>query len=88
MTVLTGSMNVARFAVSILEGRAGLIDQEPQLEQAIDDYAFVKNAYFQNLEFRVTDGKSGEKVIKQEELDDFEEFESMLDDLDLPEEQN
>jgi len=88
MTVLTGSMNVARFAVSILEGRAGLIDQEPQLEQAIDDYAFIKNAYFQNLEFRVTDGKSGEKVIKQEELDDFEEFESMLDDLDLPEEQN
>ena len=55
---------------------------------SVDAYAFVKNAYFQNLEFRVTDGKSGEKVIKQEELDDFEEFESMLDDLDLPEEQN
>lgn len=82
MAILDGTTNVVRFTVNILEGRAALIDQETQLEQAIDDYTFVKNAYFQNLEFRVTDGKSGDSVIEEEELDDFSEFESMLDDID------
>lgn len=86
MAILDGTTNVIRFTVNILEGRAALIDQEPQLEQAIDDYAFVKNAYFQNLEYRVTDGKSGDSVIEEEELDDFSEFESMLDEIDTSDE--
>ena len=42
-------------------------------------YAFVKNAYFENLEFRVTDGKSGDKAIDDEQLDDFADFEAMLE---------
>ena len=87
MTVLTGTYNVVRFAVTALEGRAALIDQEGQLEQSLDPYSFVKNAYFQNLEYRVTDGKSGEKVIKQEELDEFEQFQMMLDESDVQEDE-
>lgn len=85
MALLSGTVNVARFAVTALEGRAALIDQEPQLEQSLDPYSFVKNAYFQNLEYRVTDGKSGEKVIEQEELDEFEQFQMMLDESDVQE---
>ena len=39
----------------------------------------MKNAYFENLEFRVTDGKSGDKAIDDEQLDDFADFEAMLE---------
>ncbi len=79
MSLLEGSVNLARIGVSVLETRAQLLDQEAQLEQSVDDYAFVKNAYFENLEFRVTDGKSGDKAIDDEQLDDFADFEAMLE---------
>ena len=79
MSLLEGSVNFARIGFSLLEARAQLLDQEAQLEQSVDDYAFVKNAYFENLEFRVTDGKSGDKAIDDEQLDDFADFEAMLE---------
>ena len=79
MSLLEGAVNLARIGISVLETRAQLLDQEAQLEQSIDDYAFVKNAYFENLEFRVTDGKSGDKAIDDEQLDDFADFEAMLE---------
>ena len=79
MSLLEGSVNLARIGFSLLEARAQLLDQEAQLEQSVDDYAFVKNAYFENLEFRVTDGKSGDKAIDDEQLDDFADFEAMLE---------
>ena len=79
MSLLEGSVNFARIGFSLLEARAQLLDQETQLEQSVDDYAFVKNAYFENLEFRVTDGKSGDKAIDDDQLDDFADFEAMLE---------
>ena len=79
MSLLEGSVNLARIGFSLLEARAQLLDQETQLEQSVDDYAFVKNAYFENLEFRVTDGKSGDKAIDDDQLDDFADFEAMLE---------
>lgn len=83
MSLLEGSVNLARIGISVLETRAQLLDQEAQLEQSVDDYAFVKNAYFENLEFRVTDGKSGDKAIDDEQLDDFADFEAMLEGSDF-----
>ncbi|MDY6974978.1 MAG: VacJ family lipoprotein [Pseudomonadota bacterium] len=83
MSLLEGSVNLARIGISVLEARAQLLDQEAQLEQSVDDYAFVKNAYFENLEFRVTDGKSGDKAIDDEQLDDFADFEAMLEGSDF-----
>lgn len=83
MSLLEGSVNLARIGFSLLEARAQLLDQEAQLEQSVDDYAFVKNAYFENLEFRVTDGKSGDKAIDDEQLDDFADFEAMLEGSDF-----
>lgn len=70
-----------RTGVKALEARAQLIEQEGQLEQSLDPYAFVKNAYFQNLQFKVLDGNvpaQGPEVDAEEEADDFEDF---LDDL-------
>jgi len=83
MTLIDGTLNLARIGISVLETRAQLLDQEAQLEQAVDDYAFIKNAYFERLEFRVTDGKSAEKAIDEEQLDDFADFEAMLDGADF-----
>ncbi len=85
MAVIDGGLAIARYVVSLLETRAQLMDQEAQLEQSVDDYAFVKNAYFENLAFRVTDGKSGDKAIEQEQLDDFADFEAMLEGTDFDE---
>nr|WP_203565320.1 VacJ family lipoprotein [Alteromonas profundi] len=79
MAVINSQFAIARYLVSLLETRASLIDQESQIEQSVDDYAFIKNAYFENLAFKVSDGKSSEKAIDEEQLDDFAEFESMLD---------
>ena len=80
MAVIAGNFFIARYVVSLLETRAQVMAQEAQLEQSVDDYAFIKNAYFENLAFRVTDGKSGDKAIGEEQLDDFADFEAMLED--------
>lgn len=80
MAVIASNFFIARYVVSLVETRAQLMDQEAQLEQSVDDYAFVKNAYFENLAFRVTDGKSGDKAIDEQQLDDFADFEAMLED--------
>jgi phospholipid-binding lipoprotein MlaA len=85
MTLIDGGLNFARLGISLLETRAQLLDQEAQIEQAVDDYAFLKNAYFERLEFRVTDGRSGDKVIEEEQLDDFADFEAMLEGADFEE---
>ncbi len=83
MNLMTGNLNVLRFTVGALESRAQLLGQEGQIENAVDDYQQVKNIYFQNLEFRVTDGKSLDAQPDEQESEDFEEFESMFDDIDL-----
>ncbi|NMH59307.1 VacJ family lipoprotein [Alteromonas sp. MYP5] len=83
LTILDTNLAIARFVIKGLEARASLIPQEEQVKQAIDDYAFVKNAYFENLKFKVTDGKSGEENLEEDELEDFEEFESLLEDYEI-----
>lgn len=80
MTYLNGNFTLLRVVVELLESRAQLMAQEQQLDNSADPYAFVKSAYFQNKEFKVTDGKSGEKEIDEEALDDFDAFEAFLDD--------
>ncbi len=72
-------VTVLRAGVKALESRAQLIEQEANLNQSLDPYAFVKNAYFQNLEFKVNDGETTTKpeILQQEE----EGFEDFLDGL-------
>lgn len=68
-----------RSGIKALEARALVMDQEQLLESSLDRYAFVKDAYFQNLEFRVTDGESSDDAFSDEF--DEAEFEDLLDDL-------
>ena len=58
-----------RTGIKVLESRATLMSQEQQLEQSADPYSYVKNAYFQNLEFKVKDGQV-EKTQEEEALED------------------
>ncbi|WP_293748918.1 VacJ family lipoprotein [uncultured Paraglaciecola sp.] len=67
-----------RVGIKALEGRASVIQQEQQLNSSADPYAFVKSAYFQNLEFKVQDGKV-EKSAEEEALED--DIDAFLDDL-------
>ena len=51
-----------------------MIQQEQQLTSSTDPYAFVKSAYFQNLEFKVKDGiveKSAEEAALEDDIDAF-----------------
>lgn len=82
MTYLNGNFTILRVVVELLESRAQLMAQEQQLDNSADPYAFVKSAYFQNKEFRVTDGKSGEQELDDDALEDFEAFEEFLNDTD------
>jgi phospholipid-binding lipoprotein MlaA len=70
--------SVLRVGIKALESRASLIQQEQQLTSSSDPYAFVKSAYFQNLEFKVKDGKV-EKTEEEAALED--DIDAFLDDL-------
>lgn len=63
-----------RVGILALESRASVIQQEQQLNSSADPYAFVKSAYFQNLEFKVKDGKvekSEEEAALEDDIDAF-----------------
>ena len=80
LTILNANFTIARFLVGALESRAALISQEEQIRTSPDDYAFVKNAYFQNKAFQVSDGKLAEPQIDEQQQDDFDDFEAFLND--------
>lgn len=65
---------ILRNSIKALESRASVIQQEQQLLNSNDPYTFVKSAYFQNLEYKVKDGKV-EQSAEEAELDgDLEDF--------------
>jgi len=70
--------NVLRLTVKGLEIRAQLSEQEGLINDAIDPYIFVKNAYFQNMRYRVYDG---ELPVENNDSNDAE-MDSFLDELD------
>ena len=75
---LNSYLGFLRIGIKALESRASIIQQEQQLTSSADPYAFVKSAYFQNLEFKVLDGK----IVKSEEEAALEDdIDAFLDDL-------
>ena len=70
--------NIVRAGVLGLEARASLADQEAILNDAIDPYEFVKNAYFQNMQFKVYDGNPPIEINDDEE----EDLDAYLEELD------
>ncbi|MCV2883302.1 VacJ family lipoprotein [Aestuariibacter sp. AA17] len=78
-------LSFMRAGIKAIETRAALIEQEQMLEQSLDPYTFVKNAYFQNLTFKVTDGQAGEDEVPEmapnESEEELEEIDALLDEL-------
>ncbi|WDE08337.1 VacJ family lipoprotein [Thalassomonas viridans] len=69
--------NLLRSAVIGLETRASLADQEQLITESVDSYEFVKNAYFQNMNYKVYDGNPPVVVDEEEEA----EIEAFLDEF-------
>ncbi len=61
--------------LNLIDKRAGILEFDAQLEEAIDEYAFIRDAYLQNRQYRVYDGNPPED--EEDWLDDecFEEDE-------------
>jgi phospholipid-binding lipoprotein MlaA len=83
MTILEDPYVIASNVIKIMETRASLLAQEETLNRSLDQYLFVRDAYFQRLAFKVSDGKI--KIKSKEELeeedDDFSNFEDLLKDM-------
>ncbi|MCJ8319589.1 MAG: VacJ family lipoprotein [Colwellia sp.] len=70
--------NLARWTVIGLEQRAALADQEPLIRESLDDYEFVKNAYFQNMNYKLYDGHP--PIVIDEEAE--AELDAFMDEFD------
>jgi phospholipid-binding lipoprotein MlaA len=82
LNYINSNFTALRWAVEILEARAAIMDQEQLLENSVDPYIFVKDAYFQNKAFQVLDGNIPDEELDEDDLEDFEAFEDMLEDID------
>lgn len=76
LSELTLAQAVLRWGVKGLDTRAKLIDQERLLDNALDPYTFVKDAYLQHIDYKVYDGNV--PVISQDD----ELLDEYLDELD------
>lgn len=65
-SLLNTPLTIARFVIKGLDGREQLMSMEQILEDSLDPYSFVKEAYFQNQIFKIYDGNPPQ----QEEYDD------------------
>lgn len=75
LSLLTTPWSIAKWAVQGVNGRAKLLDQDVMLSQSQDPYSTFREAYFQNLEFRVSDGKMAlpiQETLSEEELKDID----------------
>lgn len=70
--------NLVRLGVIGLEKRAAIRDQEQLVEDSADSYEFIKNAYFQNMNYRLYDGNPPIIVDEDEEA----EIDALLEEFD------
>lgn len=65
---ISGPTNVVRWVIKGLDARVKLMELEPMLEDSLDPYSFVKEAYFQRWRDKVYDGNPPD--LPEDELDD------------------
>lgn len=56
MAIINFWPNIMRLSILAVEKRASVIDQEQLLAESSDAYEFIKNAYYQNMNYRLYDG--------------------------------
>lgn len=68
---LDGGVSFARLVIKALDTRLRLQEQQSLMENSLDSYSFVREAYFQNWRNKVYDGNPPpEPQTDEEELDD------------------
>ncbi len=78
MAVIDFWPNIARLGILALEKRAAVRDQEQLVVESEDPYEFIKNAYFQNMNYRLYDGNPPIIIDESEEA----EIDALLNDFD------
>lgn len=71
LSLLATPWSIAKWTVQGVDKRAALLGQDALLKQAQDPYTTFREAYFQNLEFKVKDGKVAtetKETLSAEEL--------------------
>ncbi|MDG6473308.1 VacJ family lipoprotein [Glaesserella parasuis] len=71
LSLLATPWSITKYVVQGVDSRALLIGQEALLKQSQDPYITFREAYFQNLEFKVKDGKtenSEQETLSEEQL--------------------
>jgi phospholipid-binding lipoprotein MlaA len=81
MVVINFWPNIIRSAILALEGRAAVRDQEQLVFESEDSYEFIKNAYFQNMKYKIYDG-TPPIVINEAEEAEIDAFLDEFDDID------
>lgn len=62
MLSLLGPWGLLKWGIQGVDKRASVLDQDALLKQAQDPYVTYREAYFQNLQFKVSDGKAETKA--------------------------
>lgn len=71
LSLLATPWSIAKWGVQGIDKRAELIGKDTLLKQSQDPYTTFREAYFQNLEFKVKDGKIAseeQETLSEEEL--------------------
>lgn len=71
LSELTVWQSVVKWGLKSLHARASAIDQERLVDNALDPYAFVKDAYLQHMDYKVYDGNVPQKQEDDELLDQY-----------------
>lgn len=71
LSELTMWQSLAKWGLKNLHRRASAIDQERLVDNALDPYAFVKEAYFQHVDYKVYDGDVPVSTDDDELLDEY-----------------
>jgi len=71
LSELTMWQSVVKWGLKSLHARAAAIDQERLLDNALDPYTFVKDAYLQHLDYKVYDGNVPSNQDDDELLDEY-----------------
>jgi phospholipid-binding lipoprotein MlaA len=71
LSELTFWQSVLKWGLKGLHSRAEAIDQERLLDNALDPYAFAKDAYLQHMDYKVYDGDMPSNQENDELLDEF-----------------
>lgn len=71
MSVLNTPQTIGKFVIGALSAREQLMAQEKLLNDSLDPYAFVKDAYFQRQDYQQYDGNPPEQSVDEAALEDF-----------------